>query len=356
MIRRPAFAAVVTLLALPFATLVACGGGPDLPDGAVAQVGTALVSQEQFETLRSVYEKAGRAPDKDRQPALYRSFEQSIAQHLVTMEVLRQEAPGHGVTVTQRHVDAEIEKMKDMFQGDEERFEAALETQKLTLEELGQYIRDRLLLDAMKAAVTRGVELGEAEVKAYYNDHKSHFIEGEVRQARHILVSPFATAAGGKEVILPTETDWETAGAEAERVRSEILNGADFETAASKYSDDETTAEDGGGLGEVARGQLVPEFEKAVFSLKKGDVSEPVRTQHGYHIIEVTDITPGKQLAYDEVKEGIRTSLLADLQVRAWETWLAGRLVELGVVYRGGLEPVSTPTTAAGGDGAGNGG
>lgn len=356
MIRRLAFVAVLMVLALPFAALVACGGGPDLPDGAVAQVGTALVSQEQFDTLRSVYEKAGRAPDKDRQPDLYRSFERSIAQHLVTMEVLRQEAPSYGVTVTQRHVEAEIEKMRDMFQGDEERFEAALQTQHLTLDELAQYIRDRLLLDAMKAVVTRGAELGEDEVKAYYNDHKSDYTEGEVRRARHILISPFATAAGGKEVILPTEADWETARAEAERVRSEILNGADFETAASKYSDDESTAEDGGRLGEVARGQLVPEFEKAVFSLKKGDVSQPVRTQYGYHVIEVTDITPGKQLAYDEVKEGIRTSLLADLRVRAWETWLAGRLAELGVVYSEGLEPVSTPTTAAGGDGAGNGG
>lgn len=356
MIRRLAFVFAVVLLTPLFAALAACGGDAGLPDGVVAQVGTTLISQNQFEALRWVYEKAGRAPDKDRFPALYRSFEQSIAQHLVTMEILRQKAQDYGVSVTQRQVGDEIEKMKDMFQGDQERFEAALETQHLTVDDLARYLHDRLLLDAMKTAVTRGVEVSEDEVKAYYDDHKSDYTEGEVRRARHILISPFTTAAGGKEVLLPTEADWETARAEADRVRGEILNGADFETAAGKYSDDETTAEDGGRLGEVTRGQLVPEFEKAVFTLKKGDVSEPVRTQYGYHIIQVTDITPGKQLAYDEVKGGIRASLLAELRARTWETWLADRMAELGVVYRKGLEPVSTPTTAAGGDGAVSGG
>jgi foldase protein PrsA len=350
LIRRLAFAAVFTLLVALSVSLAACGGS-DLPEGAVAQVGTALVSQEQFETLKSLYEKAKRAPDKGKQPELYRSFERSIVQHLVTMEVLRQEAPGYGITVTDRDVQAEIDKMREMFQGDEERFKAALEKQNLTLEELAADVRDRLLVDDMKAAVTKQVKVTDAEVKAYYDAHKADYTEGEIRKARHILISPFATAAGD-EVIVPTEADWETAKAEAERIRSEILNGADFETAAAKYSDDETTAEDGGDLGKVTRGQLVPEFEKAVFSLKKGDVSQPVRTQYGYHIVEVTDITPGKQLAYDEVKEGIRTSLLAELRVQAWETWLAGRLAELGVVYREGLEPVSAPVATAGDGGS----
>ncbi len=111
-------------------------------------------------------------------------------------------------------------------------------------------------------------------------------------------------------------------------MRSEIQNGADFGTEAAKYSDDEATQGAGGELGNVIRGQMVPEFEEAVFGLKKGELSQPVRTQYGYHLIQVTDITPEAQIAYDQVKEKIRSALLAQHQAddlgrlagRAWRT------------------------------------
>ena len=143
-----------------------------------------------------------------------------------------------------------------------------------------------------------------------------------MREARHILISPFATAAGGESTIVPTEGDWQQARAESEKVRSEIQNGADFGTEARKYSDDEATKDDGGELGSIVRGQMVPEFEAAVFSLKKGELSQPVRTEYGYHLIQVTDITPESQLPYDQVKEKIRSGLLAARQASTWDAWL----------------------------------
>lgn len=325
----------------------ACGEDDALPEGAIARVGTVFISETQFVSLRDAYVEAGKAPAEDEHPDLYREFERRVAQHLVVLEVLRQEAPGYGIAVTEQDVQAEIEKIKDMFQGDQRRFEAALKKQGLTLVELGQSIRERLLLEQMKMAVTRGVEVTEEAIRAYYEAHKADYTEGEVRKARHILISPFVTAAGS-EVILPSEVDWQTAKAEAARIRSEILNGADFGNAAAKYSDDETTAEEGGELGEVTRGQLVPEFEEAVFDLRKGDLSEPVRTQYGYHLIQVTDIIPGKQLAYEEVKESIRSTLLAELRKRAWEEWLRERFAALGVTYRADLKPSTTATMGAG--------
>ena len=135
-------------------------------------------------------------------------------------------------------------------------------------------------------------------------------MEQESRETRHILIAPVPPAADGTAAITATEADWDAAKAEAEKVRSEIQNGADFVTEAEKYSDDATTKESGGELGTVIRGQMVPAFEEAVFSLNKGELSQPVKTQYGYHLIEVTDITPEKQLAYDEVKENIKSTLL----------------------------------------------
>ena len=75
--------------------------------------------------------------------------------------------------------------------------------------------------------------------------------------------------------------------------------------------------------------------------MTKGDMSEPVKTQYGYHLIEVTDITPEQQLTYDQVKEKIKTILLSNKQEYTWEAWLTAKQAELGVAYRKGYAPAS---------------
>jgi foldase protein PrsA len=337
------------LLLLPLIVLiVGCGG--ELPQGAVAQVGGKLVSQDQFDEILATYEAAGRVPDKKAQSKEYQTFQQNLAEYLVMLEVLRQQAPNFDVRITDRDVENQLAQLKDMFQGDEERWNAALKKQKLTLEQFKESLRERLLVDEMKAAVAMDVTVTDDEVKAYYDVHEADYTEPEERETRHILISPFAEAAGGAGTITPTEADWDVARAEAEKVRSEIQNGADFGTEARKYSDDETTREAGGELGNLILGQMVPQFEEAVFGLKKGELSQPVRTEYGYHLIQVVDIIPEAQIPYEEVKEKIRSALLAQRQADTWEAWLEGMKQELGVVYRSDLRPAGkaarTPTSS----------
>ena len=340
MIRRLAFA----LLLLPsILAIYGCGG--ELPQGTVAQVGQALVTQDQFDKLEAAYDSAGRVPDKKTQSNEYRTFQQSLAQYLVMLEVLRQQAPKFAIKVAEKDVQTEVAEIKQMFSGDQKSFDEALKKQKLTLEQFEESLRERLLIDAMKVAVTKAVTVTEAEVKAYYDSHKGDYTESEVRETRHILISPFATAAGGAGTMAPTEGDWEAAKAEAEKVRSEIQNGADFASEARKYSDDKATGDSGGELGNIVRGQMVPEFEEAVFSLKKGELSRPVKTEYGYHLIQVTDITPETQLPYNQVKEKIRSSLLATRQAETWDAWLQGMEDQLGVVYKPGFVSARKATT-----------
>ena len=332
MIRRLAFA----LLLLPLILAIyGCGG--ELPQGAVAQVGQALVSQDQFDKLEAAYQAAGRVPDKKTQSKEYRTFQQSLAQYLVMLEVLREQAPKFGIMVADSDVEAQVAEIQDMFQGDQKRFDDALKKQKLTLDQLKESLRERLLIDDMKAAVTKDVTVTDDEVKAYYDGHKADYTEPEVRDARHILISPFPSATGGGPTVTASASDWEAAKAEAEKVRGEIQNGADFGAEARKYSDDAATRDSGGELGNIVRGQTVPEFEQAVFALKKGELSQPVKTEYGYHLIQVTDITPEAQLPYDQVKEKIRSSLLATKQAQTWDAWLQGMERQLGVVLQGGV-------------------
>ncbi|MBN1632025.1 MAG: peptidylprolyl isomerase, partial [Thermoleophilia bacterium] len=336
MIRRLA----AGLLLLPLLFVFGCAS--DLPEGSIAQVGTALVSQSTFDELKAAYEAAGRAPDKHRQADEYRKFEQALAEHLVILEVLRQEASALKVSVTDRDVADELEQIKGMFQGQEKRLEAALEAQNLTMEQLDRSIRESLWIERMKAAVTEKVTVTEKEVKAYYESHKSEYVEQESRTVRHILISPFRRLSDGSVSSTASEGEWEEARSEAEKVRNEIQNGADFITQVEKYSDDDATNENSGKLGAVIRGQMVPAFEEAVFDMQKGDLSEPVKTQYGYHLIQVTDITPKRELAYDQVKENIRTALLEQKEAETWEEWLADKQAELGVSYRDGYAPSSS--------------
>jgi len=341
--RRLALTAALLLLLLSTLSASACQS--DLPAGNIAQVGTAYVSQDTFDTLEAAYVAAGKAPNKGSQPDEFRKFEQGLAEYLVILEVLRQEASAFDVTVTDSDVQNELVKAKQMFMGDEAKFTAALEKQNITLEQFTQSLKDSLWLERMKAAVTKDITVTDDETQQYYEQHKAEYVEQESREVRHILISPFAKQLDKTVSTSATQAEWDAAKSEAERVRSEILNGADFEGEAEKYSDDEGTADSGGELGAVVRGQMVPAFEEVVFALKKGDLSEPVKTQYGYHLIEVTDITPEKQIAFDQVKEKIRSALLARKQSETWDAWLASKEAELGVVYRKGYQPPSATQT-----------
>ena len=310
-----------------------CGG--DLPKGSIAQVGQAFISEKPFEELKSLYEAVGRAPDKDAQKDEYERFEQSVAEYLVQMEVLEQQAGAYEIDITDTDVEAAIAEIKQMFQGDEAKFKKALEKQQLSLEQFTAQTRDRLLLDKMKAAVTVDVEVTESEVEAYYEANKKDYVQPEQREVRHILI-----AVGGADgESAPTQADWEAAKKEADKIRAEVQNGANFRATAEKYSDDEDTRSSGGRLGTVIPGQTVPEFEEAVFSLKKDEISQPVKTQYGYHIIQVTEITPEEQLPFDRVHDSIRAALMEHKTEQAWQSWLAETQAKLGVVYLSGLEP-----------------
>ena len=310
MVRRIAVGLLLLFSITMFASVYGCGS--NLPEGAVAQVGNKVVTEKELNDLLAAYESAGKAPDKGKQPDAYKLFRQRCTEYLVILQVLYQQGSEFGVAVTQADVDAGIDQIRRMFLGDEAKFNEAIAEQGMTLEQLRQAVEQNLWLERMKEAVTSTVSVKENEVQDYYDQHKSEYVLAESRQVRHILISPFLDSSGNQMTETPTQTDWDAAEAEAAKVRSEIMNGANFVTMVEKYSDDQASKGNEGDLGEIVRGQTAPAFEQAVFRLKKDEISQPVRTPSGYSIIQVIDITPSQQLAYDSVKEQIRSKLLAE--------------------------------------------
>jgi peptidyl-prolyl cis-trans isomerase C len=146
-------------------------------------------------------------------------------------------------------------------------------------------------------------DITDQRMQQYYDQNKGEFVEEEQVSASHILVQ--------------TEE-------EAKEVRKELAQGKDFEELAKEKSTGPSGPQ-GGDLGTFGRGRMVGPFEEAAFALKAGEISEPVKTQFGWHIIKVTKRSEGEQQSFDQVKEDIREkmsseyvqTLLKDLQDKA---------------------------------------
>ncbi len=145
-----------------------------------------------------------------------------------------------------------------------------------------EFQRDNLLAQAMFESLQSSIKVDDAAVEKYYNEHQSEF---EVLKARHILIrvkgAPMQAVAGKPEL-----TD-EEALAKAQALRKRILAGEDFATIAKAESDDKGSGAQGGELGEFRRGMMVPPFEQAAFAAKVGEITEPVKSPFGYHLILV---------------------------------------------------------------------
>lgn len=159
--------------------------------------------------------------------------------------------------VTDADVEAELEQVKESV-GDD--FEVILQTQGLTEDALKADIKNGLLIEA---AYTDGIEVSDEEIEKHFERMSTEL------NARHILVEDEDTA---------------------NEVKEKLDDGEDFAKLAKEYSMDDANAEEGGDLGFFTVGSMVPEFEDVAFNLEVGDISDPVGTDFGFHIIELLDV------------------------------------------------------------------
>lgn len=142
----------------------------------------------------------------------------------------------------------------------------------------------------------------DPEIEAYYQDHRNEYDVKERRRARHILLK---ISEGADEDKI------EKIRKKAKKIHDRIKKGEDFAKLAKENSEDTESAKNGGELGFFGRGMMVKPFEKAVFSMKEGEVSKPVLTRFGWHIIKLEKIEPDRVKPLTEVKNSIATRLKA---------------------------------------------
>ena len=145
------------------------------------------------------------------------------------------------------------------------------------------------------------IKVTEEEMKAFFEENKEDFAQEEQVKARHILVA--------------TEK-------EAQEIKDKLAKGEDFAALAKEYSTDDSTKNNGGQLGFFNRGDMVPEFEKAAFALAVGEISAPVKTEYGYHLIKVEEKKEAAAPNYEKSKADIKEYLFNQKLQQEYNPWL----------------------------------
>lgn len=229
-----------------------------------------------------------------------------ILDELITEKLVNKAAAG--ITVPQADVDAQIAKIKAQFPSNED-FSKQLSQVGQTPEQLSETIRKMLQQQRwLESQLTGKTEVTEEEAKKFYEENKTEFTQPETVKASHILFR--VNKEDSEEVVNQKLKAAEGAEARAKK-------GEDFTALAKELSEEPGAKESGGDLGFFPKDRMVPEFAEAAFSEKVGEVSNPVRTQFGWHVIKVTEKKPAGTLPYDEVKSQLMTYLKSKKQEEA---------------------------------------
>ena len=318
-------AVLLGLLASAF-VFAACGGN-EVPAGAIASVGSATVTQEQFDQIWAQAEaqyksQEGAPPFPKEGTAQYEQLKASIVNYLVQNEIIKQQAADMDVSVTAKQLDERVKQITEQV-GGQKKLDELLKKQGVSADELRTQLEAQMLQDAVRTKVGQDAKVTPEQIKAYYNDpkNKAQFVVPDTVDARHVLVNTKAKAEKVQKLLAADNSD------------------ANWKKVAALYSSDPGSKNKGGSLGSFPEGRMVPEFDKVAFSIKPGTISVPVKSQFGWHVIEVTKKTPGSSKTFDEAKSMIEQSLKFQLQAKAWETWLAEATKTAAIVYAAGFDP-----------------
>ncbi|MBR1870481.1 MAG: peptidylprolyl isomerase [Kiritimatiellae bacterium] len=274
-----------------------------------AYVNGSPISNEavQYELDRLVRFYASHGMGKDEISRNLERFAERAREQAIGAKLLLTRAEELDIPVTAQALDAQVAELVRQLGGRKE-FEQALKARGITEAELRRDMEKGCRVNALVEQTCRNVpEPAEEEIEAYYNAHKDEFTTGEQALAQHILVK--GGTPGAKEKI--------------DAIRSRIVavkdageRGQAFAREAMEHSDC-PSGKSGGSLGWFGRGAMVSEFDKAVFGMKTGEISDVVKTQFGYHIILKTDAKEGGTPTLAEAAENIRDLLRRDARGRA---------------------------------------
>ena len=324
----------VAALGLGSAALAGCGN--DLPPGAVAKVGDASITEEEFDKWMTTAVKGqaqgGQAvvPDppeftkcvaakketpapegqgKQSDAALKKQCKQEfdtlkgeVMQFLIQAEWVQQEAEDQGIEVSDKAVRKSFEDQKKQAFPNDKAYQEFIKTSGMTEED----ILFRVRLDQLQQKLTQKVtedakKVSDEDIQEYYDKNKQRFAQPERRDLRVVL----------------TKTE-----ARADQAREALADGQPWKRVVKRYSIDEASKAQGGLLPAVAKGQQDKALDDAVFDAEKGETEGPVKTQFGWYVFEVEKVTPASQQSLEQSKDTIKNLLRSERQQKALDEFI----------------------------------
>lgn len=268
--------------------------------GPIATVNGEKIASAEFTELYlqiiSLQEASGqRVPGSQTE-----GLKAQLLNQMINGKLVLQAAKKAGIKVDRKELDKAYSEYVKQYPS-EKAFAETLKQRNMSVREFRDRLAEQQLVEKMVEQVQKDVKITDQQLAEAY----------EQVRARHILF----------QVEKPEEDA--AAKAEAEAAIKQLKGGSDFAALAKKLSDDPGSKDKGGDLGFFGRGQMVAEFEKAAFALKVNEVSEPVKTQFGYHVIQVTERKEAKGAEFEKAKAELKKSLVETQGAEAFNKWFA---------------------------------
>jgi peptidyl-prolyl cis-trans isomerase C len=277
---------------------------PSLEQNAALVNGKAITLEE----LDNAYKKL---------PGSYSSFipKENVLDQLVLEEILMQKSKEEGVVIGNKDVDQMINLAAANLEISREKFVEELAiANNMTNDELFEYYKRQMSVNDMlnqtlfKQESYVSLDVTEDEIVKFYDENNESFFISDQVEASHILITTPGRSQEEVDLLL-------------QKVYDDITEEKDFSEIAKERSEG-PSASKGGYLGLFTKGQFVPEFEEAAFNLEVNEISNPVKTQFGYHVIKVTKIVPSGQRTLEEVHDEISLLLLNQKKEKALDEFI----------------------------------
>ncbi|AKO91360.1 MULTISPECIES: foldase protein PrsA [Priestia] len=276
------------ILSVALVALIVCGGWVYSKEQVVASVDGSDITKDDVYNLLADQNGA------------------AAVDTLITEKIIDKEAEKEDIKITAKQVNQELDDLKEQY-GGEDTFNQTLEASGVSLSSLKEDIKKNKEIEEL---LRPSIKITEKEMKEYFNENKDSFAQAAQVKASHILVDDEKTA---------------------KEIKEKLDKGEDFATLAKKYSTDTATSESGGELGYFEEGTMTDEFDKKAFSMKKGEISDPVKTDYGYHIIKVEDVKEAKQASYKDSKAQVKEAIFNEKLQTEYSTWLEKKKKEYDI-------------------------
>lgn len=275
-------------------------------------VNNEIITQSEIDRLMApVYAKYRTVYQGDELIDKLEEVRQRIVEQLIDDRLILGEAKKLNIEVDDREVEEKIEEMKKQF-GSKEALDSMLSEQRMTLKDLRTHYREQIMSRRLvDQKIGSKIVITPIDISDFYNAHAKEFVQPEEVKLRNILIRP------------KQDSDVQRAANQAKEILRRLKEGCDFGELAKVYSEG-PGAKEGGLMGYVKKGDLLPEIENVVFNVKEGETSDIVQTSVGYHIFKVEERRESRSLTLSEVRRDIEDMIFREKIRGKLKGWVEG--------------------------------